>query len=123
MFKFKQKITGSAEDDGTKNVEIMVPFKYLSNFWRTLTMPLINCKTNLILTWPENFVISTAAPNQVATFVITDTKRFVSVVTLSIDDITKLLQQLKFELKRAINWNKCNKNSTECSKAILWNFN
>ena len=120
LFKFKQTITDSAEDNGTKNVEIMVPFKYLSNFWRILTMPLINCEINLILTWSENFGLSTAAPNQAATFAITDTKRFVSVVTLSIDDITKLLQQLKFELKRTINWNKCNKNnSTECSKTIL----
>ena len=46
-FKYKQKITGG---DGTKNVEIMVPLKYLSNFWRTLEMSLINCEMNLILT-------------------------------------------------------------------------
>ena len=50
-FKFKAKITGQTEDDGTKDVEIMVPSKYLSNFWRTLEMPLINCEVNLILTW------------------------------------------------------------------------
>ena len=50
-FKFKAKITGQTEDDGTKDVEIMVPLKYLSNFWRTLEMPLINCEVNLILTW------------------------------------------------------------------------
>ena len=43
-FKFKQKGTGSTEDDGTRNVEIMVPLKHLSNFWRTLEMPLINCE-------------------------------------------------------------------------------
>ena len=35
-FKFKQKITGQTGHHGTKNVEIMVPLKYLSNFWRTL---------------------------------------------------------------------------------------
>ena len=35
-FNFKVKITGETGDDGTKNVEIMVPLKYLSNFWRTL---------------------------------------------------------------------------------------
>ena len=50
-FKFKVKITGQTGNDGTKDVEIMVPLKYLSNFWRTLEMPLINCKVNLILTW------------------------------------------------------------------------
>ena len=49
-FNFKVKFTGRTGDDGTKNVEIMVPLKYLSNFWRTLEMPLINCEVNLILT-------------------------------------------------------------------------
>ena len=47
-FNFKAKITGRTGDDGTKNVEIMVPLKHLSNFWRTLEMPLINCEVNLI---------------------------------------------------------------------------
>ena len=41
------KFTGETGDDGTKDVEIMVPLKYLSNFWRTLEMPLINCEINL----------------------------------------------------------------------------
>ena len=50
-FKSKIKITGKTPAAGNeKNVEIMVPLKYLSNFWRTLEMPLINCKVNLILT-------------------------------------------------------------------------
>ena len=47
-FKFKAKITGQTGNDGKKDVEIMVPIKYLSNFWRTLEMPLINCEINLI---------------------------------------------------------------------------
>ena len=37
-FKFKQKLTGKIADDGTKDVEKMVPLKYLSNFWRTPLM-------------------------------------------------------------------------------------
>ena len=41
-FKFKQKITGKTADGGAKDVEIMVPLKYLSNFWGTLQMPSIN---------------------------------------------------------------------------------
>ena len=41
-FNFKVKITGRSGNDGTKDVEIMVPLKYLSNFWRTLEMSLIN---------------------------------------------------------------------------------
>ena len=49
-FNFKVKMTGQTGDDRTKNVEIMVPLKYLSNFWRTLEMPLINGEINLILT-------------------------------------------------------------------------
>ena len=50
--KFKIKITGNTPADGnTKDVETIVPLKYLSNFWRTLEMPLINCDVNLILTW------------------------------------------------------------------------
>ena len=56
-FNFKTKITGQTNDDGIINVEIMVPLKYLSNFWRTLEMPLINCEVELILTWSANRVI------------------------------------------------------------------
>ena len=49
---FNFKVTGQTDDDGKIiNVEIMVPLKYLSNFWRTLLeMLLINCEINLILT-------------------------------------------------------------------------
>ena len=56
-FKFKAKITGQTGNNGTKGVEIMVPLKYLSNFWRTLEMPLINCEVNLILTWSSTCVL------------------------------------------------------------------
>ena len=106
-FKFKAKITGQTGNDGTKDVEIIVPLKYFSNFWRTLEMPLINCEVNLILTWSSNCVlISTAIQNQAATFEITDTKLYVPVVTLSTQENTKFLQQLKSDFKRVINWNK-----------------
>ena len=40
------------------NVEIMVSLKYLSNFWRTVEMPLINCEINLVLTWSDKCVSS-----------------------------------------------------------------
>ena len=106
-FNFKVKITGQTGDDGTKNVEIMVPLKYLSNFWRTLEMPLINCEINLILTWFANCVIvSTNNANQNATFAITNTRLYVPVVTLSTQENANLLQQLKSGFKRVINWNK-----------------
>ena len=56
-FKFKQKITGKTADGGTKDVEIMVSLKKLSNFWRTLKMSLINCEIDLILTWSDKCVL------------------------------------------------------------------
>ena len=106
-FKFKAKITGQTGNDGTKDVEIIVPLKYLSNFWRTLEMPLINCEFNLILTWSSTCVlIASNIPNQNATFAITDTKLYVPVVTLSTQENTTFLQQLKSGFKRVINWNK-----------------
>ena len=106
-FKFKAKITGQTEDNASKDVEIIVPLKYLSNFWRTLEMPLINCEVNLIFTWSSACVlISTNIPNQAAIFEITDTKLDVPVVTLSTQENTKFLQQLKSGFKRVINWNK-----------------
>ena len=59
LFKSKIKITGNAPADGnTEDVEIIVPLKYLSNFWRTLEMPLINCEVNLIITWSSTGVIT-----------------------------------------------------------------
>ena len=84
----------STGNNGTKDVKIMVPFKYLSNFWRTSEIPLINCEVNLILTWSRNCVISNATANQDTTFAITDTKLHVPFVTLSTQDNAKLLQQL-----------------------------
>ena len=51
-FKYKANLIGNTENNGTKNgVKIAVPLKYLSNFWRSLEMPLINCKIELSLKW------------------------------------------------------------------------
>ena len=83
----------------------MVPLKYLSDFRKTLEMPLIKFEINLILTWSANCVISNAAANQETTFAITDTKVYVPVVTLSAQDNAKLLQQLKSGFERKTNWN------------------
>ena len=69
-------------------------------------MPFINCEINLILTWPENCIISNAAANQNTTSAITDTKLYVPVLTLSTQDNAKLFQKLKSCLKRTINYNK-----------------
>ena len=106
-FNFKIKFTGQTGNNGTKDVEIMVPVKYLSSFWRTSELPLINCEVNLILTWSSTCVLVAAGvQNQNATFAITDAKLYVSVVTLSTQENTKFFQQLKSGFKRVINWNK-----------------
>ena len=113
-FSFKTKITGESAADnnngniaGRVNVEIMAPLKYLSNFWRTLEMPLISCEVELILNWSANCVkIYIDVANQVPTFTITKTNLYVPVVTLSTQDNAKLLPQLKSGFQKTINWNK-----------------
>ena len=107
-FNFKAKITGQTDNNGEiNNVEIMVPLKYLGNFWRTLEILLNNCEVNLILTWSANCTISyTDTADHIPTFTITETKLYNSVVTLSTQDNAKLLPQLKPGFKRRINWNK-----------------
>ena len=104
-FKSKIKITGrTPSDDNEKDVEIMVPLKYLSNFRRALEMSLINCEVNLILTWSSTCVITNSTGP--VRFALTHIRLYVPVVTLSTQENTKLLQQLKSGFKRVINWNK-----------------
>ena len=104
-FKSKVKITGKTPNNGnTKDVEIIVPLKYLSNFWRTLEMSLINCEVNLILTWSKDCIITNSTGE--GKFAITETKLYVPFVTLSTKDNEKLLQQLRSGFKKTISWNK-----------------
>ena len=101
-FKLKARITGRAlVDDSTKDAETAVPFKYLSSFWRTLEMSLINCEINLVLTWSESSVITNSIG--VELFTIINIKLYVPLVTLSTQDNTKLLQQSKSRFKSTIN--------------------
>ena len=79
----------------------MVSLKYLSSFWRTLEMPLINCEINLILAWSDKCVLSNDA--KATTFAITDTTLYVLLVTLSTQGNGKLLQQLRPGFKITIN--------------------
>ena len=114
---------GVEQDDLTKDgVKIVVSLKYLSNFWRSLNIPLINCKIELILTWFKNCVPISKATREAdygadpivyeidnsedATYQIIDTKLYVPVVTLSKENDIKLLEQLKSGFKRTIKWNK-----------------
>ena len=112
-FDYKASITGKLEDNNAEkdDVKIVVPIKYLSNFWRTLDIPIINCEVSLTLTWSKNCVlISKATRNDDpdadpavdetnnptnATFKITVCKLYVPVATLSAENDNKLLEQLK----------------------------
>ena len=109
-FKYKTSITGKtykvgtdeanydANKAGKNETEVVIPLKHLSNFWRSLNIPLINCEVELILTWSKNCVLADMTVNAAAitvivassdaTFKITDTKLYVPVVTLSEDKKT-----------------------------------
>ena len=90
-FKYKQKIIGETGNYEMKGVQIMVPLKYLSNFWRTLEMPLINDEINILLTWSDKCIMVTGCyGDREPKFAITDTKLYVPVVTLSTQDNEKL---------------------------------
>ena len=105
MFNLKERTTGLTGNNGTKNVEIMVSLKYLSNVWRTQERLLTNYKINLDPKCAKNCVIvATNVAVQVKIFSITNTKLYVPVATLSTRDNIKLLQQWRSDFKRAINW-------------------
>ena len=90
-FKYKANLIGNTENNGRKNgVKIAVPLKHLSNFWRSLEMPLINCKVELSLKWYERCLLTVA---NTATFKITDAKLYVPIVTLSAEDNFKIIRQ------------------------------
>ena len=123
-FDYKTSVTGKLEGDNLEkeDVKTALPLKYLSNFWRTLDMPSVNCEVSLTLPWSEKCVITSKARKEAdpdahpsvdeidnptnATFKITGTKLYVPVVTLSAGKVNKLLEQLKTGFKRTIKWNK-----------------
>ena len=80
----------------------MVPIKYLSKFWRTLEMPLINCEVNLILTLSSTCVITNST--DAGTFKINNTKLYLPIVILATKDNSKLFQQLKSCFIKVISW-------------------
>ena len=124
-FKYKTSITGNtynigdgeeeydANKVGKNETEVVIPLKHVSNFWKSLNIPLINCDVELILTWSKNCVLAdmtvrdaqnnlaVVAPTELA-FKITDTKLYVPVVSLSKEHDIKLLEQLKSGFKRTI---------------------
>ena len=105
-FKYKISLLGNpvvANNIVRRSVKVVVPFKYLSNFFRLLEMPLINCKIKLNLTWKKECVLSTG--NGDAVLIINDTKLYVPVVTLSKEDNKDFIEQKNKGFQRSIYWN------------------
>ena len=108
-FEYKAALVGKTTDTvantniSVKNTKIVVPLKYLSNFWRSLEMPLINCKIHLELNWIEYYILSSAG-NSVK-LKKTDTKLHVSIVIFSTKDNVNLTKQLSNGFKRSVYWN------------------
>ena len=103
-FAYRASLVGNA----INNVELVVPLKYISNFFRSLEMPLINCKIHLELEWDTNCLSCSdyAGGNNNVTFQITDTKLCLSIVSLSTKDTTHLINLLSEGFKRSVFWNK-----------------
>ena len=119
---YKAKLLENTEADNTngilKNPTIAVPLKYLSHFWRSLEMSLINCRVELKVKWTKHCVLSAAGADNFNNrdsnniiFTIKDTKLSVPVVTLSARDNQKLSKLLSKEYERTVYWND-NKNRT-----------
>ena len=98
---FKYKMSHITNGNGVK---IVVPLKYLNNDWRSLEIPLINCKVELSLSWNPNFILTTLDEN--STFTVTEAKLYVLIVTLSIEDNARLSKLLSEAFKGSICWNK-----------------
>ena len=143
-FKYKNKITSNTYNvnadadgydvnkNGTQEVELAIPLKYLGNFSRALNIPLISCEVSLELKWDKNCVISSLEQRDIgggnidnaptsATLAINDCKLYVPAVTLSKDDEIKLLTNLKSGCKREIIWNKYRSQMT--TEAVNNNLN
>ena len=105
--KYKSSILGDlVADDANgalKDARTVVPLKYLSNFFRSLEMPLINCKIHLELSWTKDCIMSSVAG--ATTLEITNTKLYVPIVTLLTKDNVNLTKQLYEGFKRSVYWN------------------
>ena len=107
-FKYKANLLGIATDAiSLKNTKIVVPLKYLSNFFRSLEISLIYCKIYLGLNWNNNCVMYGANANTdgndiETTFKITSAKLYVPIVTLSTEDNVNLTKQFNEGFKRSM---------------------
>ena len=91
---YKSKLISGTDNNNVNNVKLVVSLKYVSNFFRSLEMPLVNCKIDLELTWHKDCMISSvkAAAGQVVSFMITNTKLHVPIVTLSTKDNNRVIR-------------------------------
>ena len=133
-FKYKASLLGKATDaDGNdrslKNTKIVVPLKYLSDFFRSLEIPLTNYKIHLELNWNNNCVMYGAdtcaggdnVNNRETTFKLTSTNLYVPVVTLRTKDNVNLTKQLNEGFQRSVYWNEYKLN-IEAKEADANNF-
>ena len=115
LFKYKAALVGKTANHNNgnffvKDIKIVVPLKFLSNFWRSSEMPLIKCKIHLELNWIEDCILSSVWNS--AKFEITDARLHVPVVTLSTKDRksnktikVNLTKQLTEGFNRSVYWN------------------
>ena len=106
--KYKISLLGTpvvANNIARINLKVVVPLKYLSNFFRSLEMPLINCKIKLNLTWKKECKLTSGGGE--AVFIINDTKLYVPVVTLSKEDNKDFNEQQNKGFQRSLYWNEC----------------
>ena len=141
-FEYKTKTIGSTSNDNNiLDAEVAIPLKYLSNFWKSLDFPLIKCEIELDLRWTKNCVISeisrtdrvasnknanpsvsevAATATTEAKFQVNNVKIYVSVVTLSINDNVKFLENTKQGFKRTISWSKYRSETKSQPKIVIW---
>ena len=127
-FEYKIKLIGSTPNyNNTLDAEVVFPLEYLSNFWISLDLPLINPEIELDWSWSKEHIIyeisimprvpvnpdANPPAQEVAaiqangvTFQINNTKLYVPVFTLSINDTIKFLGNIKQVFKRTFSWNK-----------------
>ena len=107
-FKYKASIISNTDAHGANSkkddVKIAVPLEYLSNFRRSLEMPLINCKVELTLNLYTNCV-TIIGNGTAAAFTITDTKLYLPIVTLKFEENARLSKLLNEGFKRSVYWN------------------
>ena len=121
------KIGRTPDNDDALDTEVVVPLKYLSNFWRFFDLTLIIREIALDLSWSKNCMISEisitpriptnpdvnspfqeveAIQTTSTTFQINNAKLYVPVVILSINDNINFLENIKQGFKSTTSWKK-----------------